>query len=64
MLNLIGTEIFHFRPLGTEIIGFKEGWGPKLLSGLRESFKLGLVSSISIYAAIMIITKFQCTLES
>ena len=24
-----------------EIIGFKEGWGPKSLSGLRESFKVG-----------------------
>ena len=38
---MIGTDFFQFGPLGAKIIGFKEGWGPKSLSGLRESFKVG-----------------------
>ena len=29
----MGTEIFGFGPWGAEIIGFKEGWGPKSLFG-------------------------------
>ena len=38
---MMGTDFFQFGPLGVKIIGFKEGWGPKALSCLRESFKVG-----------------------
>ena len=41
ILFMMGTDFFQFGPLGAKIIGFKEGWGPKSLSGLRESFKVG-----------------------
>ena len=48
----MGTEIFGFGPLGAEIIGFKEGWGPQSLFGLSESCKVRKVSSNSIFTAI------------
>ena len=36
ILNMMGTDFFQFEPLGAQIIGFKEGWGPKSLSGLTS----------------------------
>ena len=41
ILNMMGTDFFQFEPLGAQIIGFKEGWGPQSLFGPRESFKVG-----------------------
>ena len=35
------TEIFQFGPWEAEIIGFKEGWGLKSISGPRDFSKLG-----------------------
>ena len=49
----MGTEIFGFEPWEAEIIGFKEGQGPKSLFGPRESFKEGQVSSNTIFTAIL-----------
>ena len=54
---MMGTDFFQFGSLGAKIIGFKEGWGPKSLSGLRESFFLTL-------PLLVIIIKIQCALES
>ena len=33
---MIGTEILQFGPREAEIIEFKEGWGLKSLSSLKE----------------------------
>ena len=49
---MIGPEIFGFGPWCAEIIGFKEVWGQQSPSGPRKSFKVGQVSSNSIFPII------------
>ena len=61
----MGTDFFQFGPFGAEMIGFKEGWGPKSLSVYENLSKLGrsLQSQFTLPLLVTFI-KFQYAMES